>query len=63
MHEERQAIQSAIEALPAAQRQVARLIMRGYQPAEIAAKLGTSRSNVSHLTDKLQAAMREAVAP
>lgn len=60
--EERRAVQEAIDQLPWRQQQVARLLMRGYQSGEIAAKLGTSRSNVSHLTDKLQEAMREAVA-
>jgi RNA polymerase sigma factor (sigma-70 family) len=47
------ALQAALSALTAHQRRVAQLLLAGYTTAEIAAKMGTSKSSVSHMTRKL----------
>ena len=60
-NETRAALQAAIDELPASQRAIARLFLSGYQPAEIADKLGISRSAVSHQFSRLCQRLAEAL--
>ncbi len=54
-------IHAAIDALPAAQRKVARLLAAGFDPSDIARKLGMSRSSVSHAIARARAALASAL--
>lgn len=52
-------LRAAIETLPAHQARIARLLLAGYAPSEIAYKLGVSRANISQISRRMLAALRE----
>lgn len=52
-------VQDALFKLPIEQERIARLLMDGNKPGEIAHKLALSPSHVSHLTRRMQANMRK----
>lgn len=53
------AVRRAVLALTPQQRQVASLLGQGFKPSEVAERLGLSRSNVSHIADRMRAALKE----
>lgn len=55
------AVQNALFQLPVVYERVARLLIDGYKPGEIAHKLAMSRSHVSHITRRMQGKMRQHV--
>jgi RNA polymerase sigma factor (sigma-70 family) len=55
-------IESVLAGLTPQQAKVARLLVNGYSQAEIVAQLHMSKSSVSHIVTRMQAAMRAALA-
>lgn len=56
-------LRKAISALPDNQRKIAGMLLKGFAPFEIAAKLGTSRANVSQIMTRMRPALADALSP